>query len=560
MRRVWALALPLILLSGCVGLPSTGQVQSGLERAPEPEGIVFLAPDPQPGGEPEQIVEGFLDAATAGVADRYETAQKYLTDEARKSWVPGAGVTIYAGNTPPEVSSTRPQNVTVTVPVAGYVDQHGVYTEEAQGAEKTATFTLSQVDGQWRINDLEDGVLISAVNFGTQFRHMSLAFFSPDGRHVIPDPRWFPEQNAPTFAVSALINGPAEWMASGVVSAIPPGTTAEPVNVSEGTAEIALSQDALSASPSEREVVVSQLEHTLTELPQVRRVRTTVDGGTYIEDPSLRPSTQDAGVGHTPIVLTDEGLHTVSGTNYLPIEGIEVDPERNYTALAVPYGDDLTGEDGVAVRVGKRVIETLPVPDQEPVPLFEGKDLLPPVFDPYGWVWSGETTNPGTLLATTPGSGVAAIVDAPLLKDHDVRAVRLSRDGGRIAVLHEVGERVIIQVAMVERDETGTPTGVGEPATVGASIVDASDLAWVDGVTLAVLGSSDGETTTAHMVPLSGPSVALLSVQGSVSLTAGRGEREMWILTDSGELFSRAGNGWRRGAEGQDVHLVAFPG
>src|SRR5690625_491144 len=138
MRRALPVLVALALLAGCVGLPTDGPVQEGLERAPEPEGIVFLAPDPRPGGGPEEIVSGFLDAATAGVADRFETAQKYLTDSARRTWIPGAGVTVYAGNTPPEVQEDRPGRGTATVPVAGSVDPRGTNTEDP--ADTTRSF------------------------------------------------------------------------------------------------------------------------------------------------------------------------------------------------------------------------------------------------------------------------------------------------------------------------------------------------------------------------------------------------------------------------------------
>src|SRR5699024_10392402 len=147
MKRALPVLVALTLLAGCVGLPTAGPVQEGLERAPEPEGIVLLAPDPQPGGDPAQIVSGFLDAATAGVADRFETAQKYLTDEARQTWLPSAGVTIYSGSTPPVVEEVSPGRVTVTVPVAGFVDAHGVYTEEGPEATKTTHFHLTRIDG-----------------------------------------------------------------------------------------------------------------------------------------------------------------------------------------------------------------------------------------------------------------------------------------------------------------------------------------------------------------------------------------------------------------------------
>ena len=560
MKRAWPLLLTLVLLAGCVGLPATGPVQEGLERAPEPEGIVFLAPDPQPGGEPQEIVSGFLDAATAGVADRFETAQKYLTDGARQRWVPGAGVTIYAGSTPPEVTEGRPGRVTVTVPVAGFVDEMGVYTEEPEGTTKTARFELTEVNGQWRIAQLDDGVLISAVNFGTQYRQVPLAFFSGDGKYIIPDPRWFPEQNSASFAVRALLEGPAQWLRPGVLSPIPPGTTAEPVSVSDGTAEVRLSQAALAASPSDRQMLVAQLEHTLTQLPQVRRVRPLVNRVPFIEGSHGLSPIVDPGVGHAPVALATDGLWILSGTNRIPIEGAILEEGKKYTALAIPHDDVQSTELPLVVRVGSGEVSTVARGDNPPVTLFEGSQLLSPSYDIHGWVWSGEVESNGTLVATRPGSEVVSVVDAPALVDHRVRAVGVSPEGSRIAVIQDLGDAVVIQVAMIIRDDEGAPTGIGEPQTVGHSVKEATDLAWVDSVTLGVLGSSDGDAETVHTVPLSGPSVALLSVPGASSLTSGRGERELWVSTSEGQVFNRAGNGWRRVGEDADVIDVAFAG
>lgn len=560
MKRSWPLALTLVLVTGCTGLPSSGGVQEGLERAPEPEGIVFLAPDPQPGGSPEQIVEGFLDAATAGVADRFETAQKYLTDDARQEWEPGADVTIYSGSASPVVALERTGEVTVTVPVAAHVDANGIYTEAQVGSSKSFSFGLTRVDGQWRISDLDDGVLISGVNFGTQYRQVPLAFLSPDGRYVIPDPRWFPEQNPASFAVQALLNGPSEWMLPGVITAIPTGTDAEPVSVSDGTAEVRLSEAALAASPADRGLIAAQFEHTLMQLPQVRRVKIFVGDVPYAEDASEPRLTVDPPGGHVPAVLQEDGVYLATGSAMTPLEGYGIDEDANYTALAVPYGDLIDASLPIAVRLGAKKIGTLARGEAEAATLMEGSDLLAPSFDSYGWLWSGEVTNEGALMVTRPGSEVVTVVSAPGLADHEVRAVRVSRDGARLAIIQTLGKESAIQIGMIVRDDDGTPLAVSAPQTVGYTVQDAMDLAWVDHVTIAVLGSSDEAGRAVHTVPVAGPSVALLSVPGARTITSGRGERELWVATAEGQLYNRAGNGWRRVGEDAEVREIALPG
>src|SRR5699024_1988864 len=175
-------------------------------------------------------------------------------------------------------------------------------------------------------------------------------------------------------------------------------------------------------------------------------------------------------------------------------------------------------------------------------------------------IWSGPKDRDGTLVVADPSSETVSTVSAPALEDNHVRRVRISRDGSRIALIQTIGEETAIQVAMVIRDEDGTPTAVSEPVAVGASVSDATDLTWVDSVTLGVLGRSEGGAPSVHTVPLGGPSVALLSVPDASLLTSGRGERELWVATETGEVFNRAGNGWRRVGEESDAIAIAFPG
>lgn len=555
MRRRLLVLLTAAALVGCAQLPGSSPVHEGLERAPEPEGIVFLAPDPPPGGSPEEIVSGFLDAATAGVADRFETAQKYLTDAARSSWKPSAGVTIYSGSTQPQVQERTPSRVDVTVPVAGIVDERGVYTEVGADSTKTFRFHLTDEGGQWRIEQLDDGVLISAVNFGTQYRQVSLAYLAPDGEHIIPDPRWFPEQNSASFAVSALIDGPSDWLLPGVITAIPPGTAADPVSVSDGTAEVTLNEAALLASPSDRRVIAAQLEHTLTQLPQVRRVRILVDDIPFTDASHGLNLIAEPSVGHSPVIIHDDEAALVSGTTVTPLPTVL---PADITALAVPYGD--LQEAALVTRVGQDRLLALTDEGQAPRELVSDHGVLAPSYDRFDWVWTGPGQNPGTLVGARPEGEVVTIIDAPALAEHTVRALRVSRDGARLAMIVDQGGEVTIQVAMIQREEDGTPAGVTAPVLVGATVRESTDLAWVDSVTLAVLGESESGARAVHIVPLGGPSVALLSVPGASQLASGRGDREIWVVTDDGQLFTRAGNGWRRVGEDLTVTEVAFPG
>ena len=92
---VGILALSVALLTACAGLPIAGPVNEGL---PPGElagslGVDFLPERPIAGATPEQIVEGFVEAATSP-AGNFEIARSFLASSVRDEWDPSAGVTI----------------------------------------------------------------------------------------------------------------------------------------------------------------------------------------------------------------------------------------------------------------------------------------------------------------------------------------------------------------------------------------------------------------------------------------------------------------------------------
>ena len=93
--RGLAIATAALLLSACTGLPTTGDVQRGNPLGASPEGQDFLplASDPVDGAGPEEIVEGFMEAAITP-ADNWDTARRFLTPELASTWRPNTGVSV----------------------------------------------------------------------------------------------------------------------------------------------------------------------------------------------------------------------------------------------------------------------------------------------------------------------------------------------------------------------------------------------------------------------------------------------------------------------------------
>ena len=212
-----------LVLSACAGLPASGPVNPGLaagEDAGSPE-FLFRPDEPQPDATPEQIVEGFIRAGSGpGPAANWEVARMFLAPSIRETWNPEASVTIDLPDDRLLVSPTEGA-VELSVVAVATVDSSGAYQPDA-GVTPLAFRLAQQDDGEWRITEAPDGVVIDRDVFTNVFHRYSLQYFDPTWQFLVPDVRWFPTTNAATRIARALVNGtPSLWLAGSVQSAFP---------------------------------------------------------------------------------------------------------------------------------------------------------------------------------------------------------------------------------------------------------------------------------------------------------------------------------------------------
>lgn len=553
---VLAALIALALLAGCASLPTDGTVQPGVEAGQE-EGVGYVvADDPQRGAGPDQIVRGFQAAAVAGIADEFTTAREFLTESTRSDWDPAAQVMIYDGSAPLSLDDSVEGTVEITLTVVATVDSAGIYSQAAPGTTSTITYTMVQdASGEWRISDLPDGVLMSEVNFGTLYRKTPVYFLSADGSTLVPDLRWYPLRNRATYAVRGLLAGAVEWLSPAVISAVPDGTelSIDSVTVSGGIANVPLTSAVQTASAEDRALLVAQLDQTLTALPQVQGVQVTV-GDVPLEVSAPTPDLAvDPGVGRALTLLnTDDQLATFNGA--------EVTAEPDAVDLgSLDPADPAVGYDSdhqTVLLAGGSQLVTAASTESDATVLLEGQNLVPPTYAPNGWIWTGEQNNSGELLITRAEGNLEAI-ETPLLAGMDVRALRVSRDGARLAVIVDSDGSVQVMVHAITLDADGTPTGIGPGLRVGRELSDATDLVWVDETQLAVLGVSQA-TQTVHVLEVGGRTTPLPSVPDTVRIASGRGVRDLYLATEDGGLYGRSGNGWAPVTSG--VHYPTFPG
>ncbi|MDD9207358.1 LpqB family beta-propeller domain-containing protein, partial [Georgenia sp. 10Sc9-8] len=452
-RALLLLLATLLALAGCVSLPRSGPVTASDPDLPVPE-LGLAAAGPAADADPTAIVQGFLRASAAGLSDDFTVAREFLAGPAQNTWDPSAQVRVYANDPAVEFTTNDDGGVRVRAPAQSSIDDEGRYTESAPGSVIEADFTLARTGGEWRIIDLEDGILLSEPFLVSLYAQRPLYFLSQDGEALVPDVRWYPRRNLATSLVRGLLEGPSSWLTPAVFTAVPAGTslTVASVVVQDGVAQVDLSTEAQATDPATRALMVAQIEATLRDVPSVRDTRVTVGGSTF-DVPAEPDLDRDPYVSMNPLVVSGGVLAQFTGSPELePLAGADQLGVRAPRHPAMGYEENpvmvlLDGSDRLAAAATEST---------GPVTLLEGPDLVPPSVDRLGWVWTGPAAAGGPLRAVRQ-NGTEVQVGVPWLAGREVRALRISRDGARAVVVSATGDAGQVDVAAVIRDSDGTP-------------------------------------------------------------------------------------------------------
>lgn len=554
LRGVAVAALALVL-GGCATLPMTGPVETASPQIPARYSLDVLAEGPQEDASAEEIVDGFLRASAYGFTDDFAVARSYLAPEIAASWNPAARVHIYSGDQNPAITTAEDGGITVTIEETAGVDDGGRYTAVEASPLTTGFSLVRDAAGQWRIASLDDGVLISDLNFEQTFSASPLQFFTADYSATVPDVRWYPFDDRASAIVRGLLGGPSGWLAASVATAFPEGTRlgARGVTIEDGLATVDLSAHALSASDGERALMAAQLSRSLSVLTTVTSVALTVEGDEF-------PAGEAQGLGlpqsvASAVMLSDGALVRWNGRELIPVAGAADLSALEPSHPAVPFADS---EAPMVMLAGANQLVTVPTPEQPSALLWDGPNLVAPSIDRYGWVWTSTRANTGSLVAVTADRAVAT-VSAPWLAGREVLQVRVAGEGARVVVVSRGGGQTRIELAAVSRDRNGMPVALGEPLRIGDALSVVSDVTWVDQYTVAVLGATISDSgARPHLLPIGGPASVLETVEDAVAITSSRNVRSMMLATADGRLYVREGISWRAVAE--SVSDPAFSG
>ncbi len=574
MRTRLALAVMTfaLLVTGCAGIPTNGDVRTGAGHARDADPLVPVAPVPGASDDPITLADNFIQACAAGVSGTFTAAQAYLTPTAQASWDPTAEVAVFGSGDLERVWDPVAKTVTYSLPIVAMVSASGVFAEADPATPQDVVFTMAQdSSGRWRISGLENGIVLAEAHFEALYRSVSLTFASQDGRYVVPEMRWVPRQNAETFTAAALIAGPSPWLADAVQTGIPPASklTVRAVPVTNGNAAVSIDTGGAGTS-GDLALAGEQLVRTLTGLPGVTSVSVTVDGR-VITNGSISTITDVPVAGTTAVAFVDGrlGSWSADGLSVVPAsvgrlpEGAN-SPALSYDGTTTAF---LVGESRL-VTSDALAAGTIPAADASAAPddtmevttLYTGTALTTPSYDWYGAVWTAEREGAGSVIVV-PKDGEAQTIGASWLEGREVASVRVSRDGARIGVLSREGGVWRLDVAGIVRDADGNPLSVGEPLSVGVGIGPSSHLVWVDEMTLGVLADGpEGSTPSLVLSTVGGGTTVLSSSADAIELAARNGTSSIAVVTREGEIFQRSTAGWSRVQVTGVVQGLAFSG
>lgn len=566
------LALLALVLAGCAAIPTSGEVTEGNADVQPVEPLRPIPEGPNPTDDPTSIVTGFLSASGGGVASNFDVAREFLTDEAAATWDPGAQTLVYrAGSVTPDWNERR-GTVSYELPLASIIDDAGRRTEAAADTMQDLVFKVAQNEqGQWRISELADGVVVSQENFTVFFRAVDLVFATTDRTTIVPEVRWLPDANVVTSAARELIKGPSSWLADAVQTGFPStsGLAVESVVVNDGLAAVDLSPQS-AGTPEDRALAAQQMELTLKALPNVAEVEVRIGGlpmalaNTVTLEPAPVPDEQAVVMVNGRLGTWDGELLQVTGESVGRVSEQAHGLARSYDGNRVAYLDDsalmITSAltDPGAVFVQHHPSLEPPTAPIAAAQVATGNSLVPPSFDRLGYLWTVESVTDQGMIAVTPESEVLTFA-SEWLRARSTVALAVSRDGSLMAVLSRSGGQPVVEVASIHRDEQGVPLGLGEPFPVGTGVHAGVDIAWTDDSTIAVLGSAADEAPSPLWLITVGGGTHEVSTQPHAHELAVRtGAASIVVITDQGLVSERAGPAWAEVLT--DVSELAFAG
>lgn len=451
--RLGIVIVLLLALVGCgATFPTSGPVlRASDSRATErPPGIDVAAQPPAPGASAEAILEGFF-SASESPSDGYSVARQYLTPDAAASWRPETGVTIYDATGQSRVVTADGAAI-LRAPVVGRVDADHVFTAVHE-RDFAHNFHMTQIEGQWRIANPGDGILMSIQRFQRAFESVPVYFLDLAGSRMVPQQVFLrPSDVQPEGLVRALLNGPGPWLRLAVLNALPAEVqTSGTVIDQTGIARISLSGEMEALSAQQRSQAAAQLLFTLSYFDDVDGIQIAVNGRPLalvgadadgvLRKPAVQHLSGDRPAAQRTLYAISAGavvqVPDTAGAAMVPVAGPLGSGMTDAPGqLAVSWLGDQFGVVNAARDSLYLATAGLGVPNH----VYTGNALAKPQFTPNGELWTIDSTPGGPVMVQIGDRGQRTLVPLGELSAAQVVAFRISPDMTRMAVIAQFGE------------------------------------------------------------------------------------------------------------------------
>ncbi|MHA7281665.1 LpqB family beta-propeller domain-containing protein [Arthrobacter sp. TMS2-4] len=550
----------LLVLTGCSAIPTTGPVGviEATDGDPDVVAPVFDPEGPAPGATPEQILRDFITAGT-GAGDGYSVARQFLTPDLRATWQPEERIVLFRSN--PRVEKRGNEGVyQIQLETAGTVDARGVRTNTVVPATETLGVRMVQFDGEWRIDEIPDGIMLAQSSARDLLISHSLYFYSSNYRFWVPDARWFVRRTGVTARiVGAMLAGPAPYLQGSVTSAFPEGVTLarDSVPITSGKASVELSPEVLENATNLRlQQMNQQLQVNLVGLNDVTSVEMASDQPIQLgpPDPDLIVPDLTPDVGGEQVAIAQGELVRVRNGAVTEIEGL--DPVR-----ALAPRDPATSISGSAYSFLDADREALYVtaPGSEARVVLRGSALTKPSFDPDNWLWTTRSAGGQREVLAVPPGGTeanAAVLAAGWLGDRSVKELLVARDGSRALIVTERDGKDEVLLTGITRSTEGVPQSLTTPLTLPTD--GAIDTATWAGQSVIVASSVGPGEATPVILHLDGDRESMAALAGVLGLSAGSDAEDTLYAEAAGTLYRRIGGSWVD--EQVEVMDPSFPG
>ncbi len=520
----------VLLLSGCASMPDDGTVDhvDSSHRADPDSQVRVFGVSPQKGERPQQIVRGFLEATTSDEAT-FSTAKKYLTSRTADEWDPFARTSVLSGGpSPGKASKDNGGKRGYTVDVSGTrvaeVDESHAYSPKA--GEFSEGFHLSKVRGEWRIDQLPDGLAVGESDFQRIYRPINNYYYAMLGRDadaiaggknvLVADPVYLRRRiNPVTATVEALLAGPTRWFAPVVDSSFPDGARlarGQRLSLDDsGALSVRLNAKGSDVGSRQCARMAAQVLHTVqgqasAKVTNVQLARP--DGSALCELTREQAEDYEPGRlnGRASRQYFVDGEHRVAAfegasEDDRPVEGALGQGETEMGTVAVNRAEN----ESAAVSRTRRSLYVARLAENsklgEPVLTSKAKReddrLTAPSWDGLGDLWIADR-NPKKprLLRLSGGKEKPEEVAVPDLGEGErIESLRIASDGVRMAlrIRQEDGRRTL-KLGRVERAGTVTDPKVTVTGLrpIAPQFEDVSAASWAGGSRLVVVGRESG--------------------------------------------------------------------